>query len=304
MKFDESYIKILKNIYETGCEKPSRPGILTKSIFTTIIEADDAAGFYGFPVSTLRKIHYKGAIIETLWLLGLHMKDERYKNLPLTNTKYMVDHGVNYWKPWQDENGNLGPVYGEQLVHWYDYNTGTYINQIQNIIDTLRKNPSDRRLVASMWNPAEISKMALPPCHHSLWFYSRVNEKGQRVLDTTWHQRSADMPIGIPYNILQYTIVNKIVALCTGHIPGVIRGVLGDAHYYLDQEEGVKEIISREHENKSSERPILYISDRLFDLMEQREHRWLNLDDFNIDGSDFEIQNYNPLPPIKMPVAV
>ena len=168
-------------------EKNERTGIETKSVFTAILEAEDARGFSGFPISNTRKIHWKGAVIETLWLLGIHMKDDRYKDLPMTNTRYLEDYGVRYWRPWQDINGNLGPVYGEQLVNWYDHNTNTHINQIQNIIDTLRTNPTDRRLVASMWNPAEIGKMALPPCHHSLWFYSRQREDGKRVLDTTWH---------------------------------------------------------------------------------------------------------------------
>lgn len=298
MRFDESYLSVLKNIHKNGNIKPSRPGILTKSIFTAIIEAEDSAGWNGFPISQLRKIYYKGAIIETLWLLGIHMKDERYKNLPMTNTKYLEDHNVFYWKHWQDENGNLGPVYGEQLMNW-----DGKINQIQNIIDTLRTNPNDRRLVASMWNPSEIHKMALPPCHHSLWFYSYLNSNNERILDTTWHQRSADMPIGIPYNVLQYTIVNKIVAMCTGHKPGIVRGVLGDAHYYLDQEEGVKEILSRSEKIKNMDRPILRLSDEIWDKMIEKDMK-LDLDDFAIDGSDFEVLNYDCLDHIKMPVAV
>ena len=303
MTFDESYLKVLNDIHNNGVIKSSRPGINTKSIFTAVIEAEDAAGWNGIPISQLRKIYYKGAIIETLWLLGIHMKDERYKNLPMTNTKYLEDYKVSYWKPWQDESGNLGPVYGEQLMNWYNHNDGSHINQIQNIINTLRTNPDDRRLVASMWNPAEISKMALPPCHHSLWFYSYVNEMGERVLDTTWHQRSADMPIGIPYNVLQYTIVNKIVAMCSAHKPGVVRGVLGDAHYYMDQEEGVKEILSRKNDIKDLHRPVLRIGDNIWDKMYEKKSM-LDLEDFAIDGSDFEILDYESLNHIKMPVAV
>lgn len=303
MVFDESYINVLKNIHENGCIKSSRPGTDTKSIFTAVIEAEDSAGWNGIPISQLRKIYHKGAIIETLWLLGLHMKDDRYKNLPMTNTRYLEDYGVRYWRPWEDINGNLGPVYGEQLVNWYDHNTGKHINQIQNIIDTLRTNPTDRRLVASMWNPAEIPNMALPPCHHSLWFYSRENENGEKILDTTWHQRSADMPIGIPYNVLQYTIVNKIVAMCSGHKPGIVRGVLGDAHYYVDQEEGVMELLSRKDEIKNLKKPKLRLSDNIWDKMYEKK-LMLDLEDFAIDGSDFEILNYECLEHIKMPVAV
>lgn len=303
MTFDKSYIEVLKKIEKDGVIKSSRPGINTKSIFTTVIEASDSVGWSGIPISRLRKIYYKGAIIETLWLLGLHMKDNRYKNLSLTNTKYLEDYNVKYWRHWQDEDGNLGPVYGEQLVNWYNHNDGSHINQIQNIINTLRVNPDDRRLVASMWNPAEISKMALPPCHHSLWFYSYINEIGERVLNTTWHQRSADMPIGIPYNVLQYTIVNKIVAMCTGHKPGVVRGVLGDAHYYLDQQDAVKEIISRENDIKKLKSPILRLGDNVWDKMYEKNSR-LDLEDFAIDGSDFEILDYEFLEHIDIPVAV
>lgn len=305
--FDKSYIELLKEIEKFGnLEKNERTGIECKSLFTKVLEATDSEGYSGFPISNTRKIHYKGAIIETLWLLGLHRNDERYKDLPLTNTQYLEDHGVRYWRPWQDINGNLGPVYGEQLVNWYDHNTNTHINQIQNIIDTLRTNPSDRRLVASMWNPAEIPNMALPPCHHSLWFYSTEikDDYGHSIrrLDTTWHQRSADMPIGIPYNILMYTIINKIVAICTGHVPGVVRGVLGNAHYYLNQQEGVDEIINREEEVKTCSVPKLRLSDSI--MTKLLTGKQINLEDFAIDGSDFIVENYNPLSPIKMPVAV
>ena len=305
MTFDESYIQLLKKIKKLGDEeKNERTGIVCKSLFTEVLEAVDAQGYFGFPISNTRKIHYKGAIIETLWLLGLHRNDERYKDLPLTNTQYLEDHGVRYWRPWQDINGNLGHVYGEQLVNWYDHNTNTHINQIQNIVDTLRTNPTDRRLVASMWNPAEIPNMALPPCHHSLWFYSTElkdeHNCGIRRLDTTWHQRSADMPIGIPYNVLMYTIINKIVALCTGHVPGVVRGVLGNAHYYLNQQEGVDEIISRDV--TSCPQPKLRISERIMNKVLRGQQ--VNLEDFAIDGSDFIVENYEPLGAIKMPVAV
>lgn len=303
--FDDNYISLLKEVREFGfLEKNERTGVETKSLFTRVLEAPDAQGYFGFPLSNTRKIYWVGALIETYWLLGLHMKDDRYKNLPMTNTRYLEDYGVRYWRPWQDVNGDLGPVYGEQLVNWYNHNDGTHINQIANIISTLRTNPSDRRLVASMWNPAEIDKMALPPCHHSLWFYSRVDANGRRVLDTTWHQRSADLPIGIPYNVLQYTIVNKIVALCTGHIPGIVRGVLGNAHYYMNQEEGVNEMISNYEtvDKRTLNVPKLVLSEKIIEKTMNGE--FLELDDFSIDGSDFEVMNYNPPKAIKMPVTV
>lgn len=303
--FDSNYISILEELHEFGnLEKNERTGIETKSLFTKVLSAPDSIGHNGIPLSNLRKIYWKGALIETLWLLGLHRKDPRYSHLPLTNTKYLEDYGVKYWRPWQDKKGNLGEVYGEQLVNWYNSETHSHINQIQNIIDTLRKDPSDRRLVANMWNPAKLNHMALPPCHFSVMFYSYKLSTGARVLDTTWIQRSADMPIGVPYNVLQYSFLNKIVSLCTKHIPGTVTGVLGNCHYYMNQEDGVKVLISRRDLVSSGElkKPRLYYSENITDKLINDIQ--INLSDFALDGSDFRVVNYSPLSEVKMPVAV
>lgn len=164
-----------------------------------------------------------------------------------------------------------------------------YINQLQYIIDTLRKNPDDRRLVTNLWNPAEIEKMALPPCHYGMQFFSRINKNGERVLDTTWTQRSCDMPIGIPYNVLQYTIINKLVAFATGHKPGRVQGVLGDCHIYENQIPMVEAMISRYDLGLVNEcpEPFVSISDELLFKMHQNEHHMLELKDVALDGSDF-----------------
>lgn len=313
MRFDDSYVRVLKRIVNEGVEKNNRTGTNTLSVFCDTIESEGE-----FPASNLRRIHYKGAIIETLWMMGLHAKDERYRNLPLTNIQYLRDHNVNYWNPWANEYGNLGPVYGEQLVRWKKYVkkhvpvmedaddvlVERYINQIQNIIEKLRKNPDDRRLVCTMWNPAEIDKMALPPCHHTHEYYSRPGKDGKRYLDLRWFQRSCDMPLGIPYNIIQYTILCKVVALCTGHEMGRVYGCLGDAHVYVDQLDGIKEILRRydEGEHLNCPTPCLKLSDRLQAILDERG--MIELEDIMIDGSDFIVRDYNPLEAVKMPVSV
>lgn len=303
MTFDETYVKVLQHIMDNGTRKQNRTGTDTLSVFNTQICAEeDAEGYNNIPLSNLRKVFFKGALIEVLWILGIHMKDERYSWLPQTNTQYLLDHGVKYWQPWVDEINNLGPVYGAQLVNW---NLGlTGINQIQNIIDTLRTNPDDRRLVATMWNPAKLHKMALPPCHHTMEFYSQPMPDGKRMLHTRWMQRSCDMPIGIPYDMLLYTLLNKIVALCTGHIPGHVYGLLGDSHIYVNQIDGVKEMLNRAKtdEFKVCPQPKIYIEDRIFDII--AEKGWCDLTDFNIDGSDFKLVTYEPLAKIDMPVSV
>lgn len=304
MTFDETYIKVLQHIMKNGTRKQNRTGTDTLSVFNTQICAEeDAEGYTNIPLSNLRKVYFKGALIEVLWILGLHMKDERYSKLPQTNTQYLLDHGVKYWQPWADENNNLGPVYGCQLVNWHDYKH-VYLNQIQNIIDKLRTNPDDRRLVATMWNPSKLSEMALPPCHHTMEFYSQPMPDGKRMLHTRWMQRSCDMPIGIPYDMLLYTILNKIVALCTGHIPGHVYGLLGDSHIYVNQIDGVKEMLNRAEsdEFKACPQPKLYIEDRIFDIISKKG--WCDLDDFAIDGSDFKLVEYKSLDKIDMPVSV
>lgn len=326
--FDDCFTSILKTIFISGVTKHNRTGIDTKSVFNTIIRCDKDSEGNNIPLTSLRKVYFKGALIETLWILGLHMNDERYSHLPQTNTKYLEDHNVKYWRPWQDEFGNLGPVYGSQLVSWKSvefpkfimdesdiHPKVTTINQIQNIIDKLRTNPDDRRLVCTMWNPGELDKMALPPCHYAMEFYSRPLEDGRRALDIRWIQRSADLIIGIPYDVIIYTMINKIVAMCTGHVPGHVIGILGDTHLYKNQEEAGYELIKRsfkrwkfqsltlpEEVKKYCTQPYLEISERIQNII--KEKGMCELSDFAIDGSDFKLCNYNPFDKIDIPVAV
>lgn len=303
--FDESFISILEEIIESGDRKDCRvDGVETLSVFNRILECSDSEGFNSLPISQLRKIHYKGAIIEMLWILGLHRKDFNYAGLPLTNVRYLNDNNVKYWNPWANQNGDLGRVYGAQLVDW-----DNRINQIQNIIDKLRENPDDRRLVVSMWNPAELNFMALPPCHYAVEFYSRPSQNGRdtrRVLDCRWIQRSCDMILGIPYNAIMYTILNKIVAACTGHIPGVVTGCLGNCHVYSNQIEEAKELIKRYYSEQYNDikknKPHFRFSDRIIRCL--YDNQYCNLDDFAIDGSDFGVIDYQSLPELKVAVNV
>ena len=304
MKFDDTYIDALKSILDKGIRKENRTGTDTISLFNTIVKAEeDNEGFYNIPLSNLRKIYFRGALIELFWILGLHMNDSKYSSLPMTNTKYLKDMGVNYWDPWADTNGNLGPVYGAQLVRWNNIKQNSFINQIESIIKKLRTNPNDRRLVASMWNPAELEDMALPPCHYCMEFYSEPGET-KRKLHTRWIQRSADMPIGIPYDMILYSMLNKLIALCTNHIPGHVYGLLGDSHIYVNQLDGVDELIKNynSEEYKQCPQPKLLISDRIFDIIAEKGH--CDLSDFNIDGSDFELVEYKPCKKINIPVSI
>lgn len=318
--FDETYLALITRIINEGVKKPNRTGFDTFSVFNGLVETPEL-GFNNLPISHTRKIYYHGAIIEALWLLGIHQNDKQYRKIPFTNTKYLTDNKVNYWKPWQDEEGNLGPVYGEQLCRWKKYeDTGIVmdesdrspkverINQVERIIETLRNDKYSRRLVCSMWNPAEIDKMALPPCHYCFEFYVRPSE-GHDILDIRWIQRSADMLIGIPYNVLQYSIVLQIVALCTGLKPGRVIGCLGDCHVYEDQMPYAKWILGNCKLETFSKMNAtnngltqLNINQKLLDKWESGEYP--NLSDFNPDGSDFEVVDYKSLEKISIFVAV
>ena len=331
MDFDRSFLEIVGKILAQGQLKPNRTGIDTYSIFNQTLETPEL-GFDGFPISKIREIYYKGAIIEALWILGIHQNDEKYHNLPFTNTKYLEDNGVKYWKPWQDENGNLGPVYGQQLCKWKKYQRPklimddsdyapqiTYVNQIQTIIDTLLKDKYSRRLVCSMWNPGEIDQMALPPCHYAFEFYVRRSEQTDKLkpapdrLDLRFIQRSCDMLIGIPYDILIYSIILKVVALCTGLLPGKIYGSLGDCHVYANQVEQAKSMFNLYRSKEYSDACEVF-HDGLTQIKINNElmKKWRSqipeiypkLTDFNPDGSDFEVINYKSLPKIQIPVAI
>ena len=321
--FDESYLLIVADILNNGQLKYNRTGINTMSLFNRNVETPEL-GFDKLPISQIRKIYWKGAIYEALWLMGIHMNDEKYRKLSFTNTQYLEDNKVMYWKPWTREGGELGPVYGEQLCRWkkfhkmklvMDEGDGGYhkstINQIQTIIKTLREDRTSRRLVCSMWNPSDIEEMALPPCHYAFEFYVReVAGEAAPRLDIRWIQRSADMLVGIPYNVLIYSIVQKVVALCAGLIPGRVYGSLGDCHVYCNQIEQAKQLIKLYHgreysdlaEETSGLTDILVNPDMVRNALTY--NKLPDLKDFNPNGNDFIVKNYHSMPKLEIPVAV
>lgn len=295
--YDIMYREVLDNIRQFGVLKSNRTGTNTLSIFNTIIKADISDGT--FPLMTCRKIHFKSALIELFWILGILQAQNPItvngRPLHRNNVQYLKREGCNYWDAWADENGDLGPVYGEMLMEWptissgeYSYDVLSYINQIQNIVDTLRSNPDDRRLVATMWNPAKLQDMALPPCHHTMEFYSRPVD-GKRYLDVRWIQRSADFPIGVPFDLCLYALLDIMICKMTGHLPGNVYGLFGDSHIYVNQLEGVNEMLNSP-------------------LYDPPKFEWSgpdyveNINDFKMEW--FNISDYNYFKTIKMPVSV
>lgn len=263
----KQYHDLLKKIIEEGNYKDDRTGTGTVSIFGHQMRFNLEEGF---PLVTTRKIHTRSLIYELLWFL----KGD-------TNIKYLNDHKVRIWDEWADENGDLGPVYGSQWRSWHGSN-GETVDQISQLMDDLQNKPHSRRLIVSAWNVAELPKMALVPCHSLFQFY--VNDG---KISCQLYQRSADVPIGVPYNIASYALLLCMVAKQTGLEPYEFVHTLGDAHIYVNQMEGIKEQLKREIRPL----PKLKIRDGVSSI-------------FDYDYSDFTIEDYTPHPNIKMPVAV
>ena len=221
-KFMKQYLDILRDIMENGVDKPNRTGIDTRSVFGRQMHFDLSKGF---PLVTTKKVFLKGIIHELIWLLSGN-----------TNIKYLTDNNVKIWNEWADENGDLGPVYGAQ---WRNFN-GAGIDQIADVINRIKTNPNDRRMIVSAWNPCQIDQMALPPCHCFFQFYV-ANEK----LSCMLYQRSCDMFLGVPFNIASYALLTMMIAQVTGLQPGEFVHTLGDAHIYHNHFEQVKEQLSR-----------------------------------------------------------
>ncbi len=218
----KQYLDILRDIMENGVDKPNRTGIDTRSVFGRQMHFDLSKGF---PLVTTKKVFLKGIIHELIWLLSGN-----------TNIKYLTDNNVKIWNEWADENGDLGPVYGAQ---WRNFN-GAGIDQIADVINRIKTNPNDRRMIVSAWNPCQIDQMALPPCHCFFQFYV-ANEK----LSCMLYQRSCDMFLGVPFNIASYALLTMMIAQVTGLQPGEFVHTLGDAHIYHNHFEQVKEQLSR-----------------------------------------------------------
>lgn len=263
----QQYLDLLHRILEEGMVKTDRTGTGTKSIFghQMRFNLED-----GFPVLTTKKLHLKSIIYELLWFL----KGD-------TNVKYLQEHGVSIWNEWADENGDLGPVYGHQWRSWPDHRGGT-IDQIQNVIDLIKHHPDSRRMLVTAWNPADISEMALPPCHCLFQFYVADGR-----LSLQLYQRSADTFLGVPFNIASYALLLQMMAQVTGLKAGDFIHTTGDTHLYLNHIEQAKLQLTR----TPRELPQMKLNPDV-----------KNLFDFRYE--DFELLNYNPWPHIKAEVAV
>lgn len=261
------YETLLKHIYETGTLKSDRTGTGTKSIFGAQLRFDLSKGF---PLVTTKKVHLKSIIHELLWFI----KGE-------TNTAYLKENGVRIWDEWADEDGNLGPVYGYQWRSWPAAD-GKHIDQLSEVIDMIRKNPDSRRMIVSAWNVADLNKMALMPCHAFFQFYV-ANGK----LSCQLYQRSADMFLGVPFNIASYALLTQMIAQVCGLEAGDFIHTFGDAHIYTNHFEQVELQLSREPRPY----PVMKINPAVSSIF-----------DFTFD--DFTLEQYNPHPAIKAPVAV
>ena len=222
----KQYLDLLRHIRENGTMKHDRTGVGTQSIFGYQMRFDLSQGF---PLLTTKKVHLKSIIYELLWFISGD-----------TNIKYLKDHGVSIWDEWADENGDLGPVYGHQWRSWPTPDGGT-IDQLSNVIETLKHNPDSRRMIVSAWNVAEVDKMALPPCHTMFQFYVADGR-----LSCQLYQRSADVFLGVPFNIASYALLTMMIAQVCGYKPGEFIHTTGDTHIYKNHFDQVALQLSRE----------------------------------------------------------
>lgn len=263
----KQYLDLLQRVLDEGNQKGDRTGTGTTSIFGHQMRFDLSEGF---PCLTTKKLHLKSIIHELLWFLQGD-----------TNVKYLQDNGVRIWNEWADKDGNLGPIYGYQWRSWPDYNGG-HIDQIQELIKTIKENPNSRRMLVSAWNVADIKNMQLPPCHIIFQLYV-VNGK----LSLQLYQRSADIFLGVPFNIASYALLLQMLAQVTGLQAGEFIHTLGDAHIYSNHMEQVKLQLTREPRKL----PIMKINPDVKDIL-----------DFTYE--DFELVEYNPHPHIPGKVAI
>jgi thymidylate synthase len=261
------YLDLMRHVLEHGHDKSDRTGTGTRSVFGYQMRFDLAEGF---PLVTTKKLHLKSIIHELLWFLSGD-----------TNIKYLNDNGVSIWNEWADENGDLGPVYGYQWRSWPTADGGK-IDQIAKLIDMIRRTPDSRRLIVSAWNPAQVDDMALPPCHSLFQFYVADGK-----LSCQLYQRSADIFLGVPFNIASYALLTLMVAQVCGLAPGDFVHTLGDAHIYNNHFEQAQEQLSR------APRP----------LPTMRINSGVN-DIFGFRFEDFTLEGYDPHPHIKAKVAV
>ena len=263
----KQYLDLLKHIRTEGVMKEDRTGVGTQSVFGYQMRFDLSKGF---PLLTTKKVHLKSIIYELLWFLAGD-----------TNIKYLNDHGVTIWDEWADKDGNLGPVYGHQWRSWPAADGGT-VDQIVNLVNGLKNNPDSRRHIVSAWNPSEVDKMALPPCHAMFQFYV-----AQGRLSCQLYQRSADVFLGVPFNIASYALLTMMLAQVCGYTPGDFVHTLGDAHIYRNHFEQADLQLSR----TPKPLPEMKINPEKKDI-------------FGFEYEDFTLEGYDPWPAIKAPIAV
>jgi thymidylate synthase len=261
------YHDLMERVLADGAEKHDRTGTGTLSVFGHQMRFDLRDGF---PLVTTKKLHVKSIVYELLWFLRGD-----------TNVRYLQEHGVSIWNDWADADGELGPVYGHQWRSW-PAPDGRAIDQIASVVETIRRNPDSRRLIVTAWNPADVDRMALPPCHCLFQFYVA---RGR--LSCQLYQRSADVFLGVPFNIASYALLTLMIAQVTGLEPGEFVHTLGDAHLYLNHLEQARLQLSR--------------------LPRSLPRMWLNPEIKDLSGfdyADFRLEGYDPHPHIKAEVAV
>ncbi len=264
---DRTYLDLVERVLQDGRQKGDRTGTGTISVFGHQMRFDLSDG--KIPLLTTKKMFTRGIIQELLWYLQGN-----------TNINYLLDHDVHIWDEWADENGDLGPVYGKQWRAWE--HAGEEIDQLGIVIDQLKNNPNDRRMIVCSWNVGQLPQMALPPCHAFFQFYSVDGE-----LSCQLYQRSCDIGLGVPFNIVQYSILVHMIAQVTGHTAGEFVWTGGDCHIYNNHIEQLE----RQTERKPYPSPTLRLNPEV-----------TNIDDFRFD--DFEIENYQSHLGIKMEVSV
>ena len=261
------YLELLQKIMDTGVVKHDRTGVGTKSIFGHQMRFDLSEGF---PLLTTKKVHLKSIIYELLWFVSGD-----------TNVRRLQEHNVTIWDEWADENGELGPVYGHQWRSW-PAPDGRTIDQLSDVVRTIRENPDSRRMIVTAWNPGEIDRMALPPCHCLFQFYVAEGK-----LSCQLYHRSAHTFLGVPFNIASYALLTMMIAQCCGLVPGEFIHTTGDTHIYLNHFDQVREQLSREPRRL----PVMRLNPEVKSV-------------FDFRYEDFALEGYDPYPAIKAPVAV
>jgi thymidylate synthase len=263
----KQYLDLMRSVLEKGTDRGDRTGVGTRSIFGYQMRFDLRGGF---PCLTTKKLHLRSILHELLWFLAGD-----------TNIRYLKENGVRIWDPWADEQGNLGPVYGQQWRSWAAPD-GRSIDQIGGILETLRRDPSSRRMVVSAWNPADLERMALPPCHCLFQFYAAHGR-----LSCQLYQRSADVFLGVPFNIASYSLLTLMIAQVGGLEPGEFVHTLGDAHLYLNHLDQARLQLAREPRKL----PRMLLNPVVKDL-------------FAFRFEDFTLEGYDPHPHIPADIAV